>query len=74
MATNAQIPYMPGYGSITRALEGIKTAATPDRFTQDFLATKLGLKGGTPKPVIPFLKHCGLEGGRGLRRRNGAQV
>lgn len=60
MANNAQIPYMPGYGSITRALEGIKTAATPDRFTQDFLATKLGLKGGTPKPVIPFLKRTGF--------------
>ncbi|OBG37472.1 hypothetical protein A5671_19350 [Mycolicibacter heraklionensis] len=51
---------MNGYGSITKALEGIKAAATPERFTQDFLQTKLGLKGGTPKPVIPFLKRTGF--------------
>jgi len=50
------IPYVPSYGAITRALERIKEAQTPDRFTQDFLATKLGLKGGSPRPVIPFLK------------------
>lgn len=60
MATDASIPYMAGYGSITRTLEKIKDAATPDRFTQDFLATKLGLSGGTPKPVIPFLKRTGF--------------
>jgi Family of unknown function (DUF5343) len=60
MATTAQIPYIAGYGSITRALEGIKTAATRDRFTHDFLSTKLGLKGGTPRPVIPFLKRTGF--------------
>ncbi|KUI28025.1 hypothetical protein AU196_05595 [Mycobacterium sp. IS-1742] len=51
---------MNGYGSITKALDGIKSAATPERFTQDFLSTKLGLKGGTPKPVIPFLKRTGF--------------
>jgi hypothetical protein len=59
-ATPSQIPYMNGYGSITKALEGVKSAATPERFTQDFLDTKLGLKGGTPKPVIPFLKRTGF--------------
>lgn len=56
----AKLPYVTSYGSITRALEKIKQAATPDRFTQDFLATKLGLKGGSPKPVIPFLKRVGF--------------
>jgi hypothetical protein len=54
------IPYVPSYGSITRALERIKEAQTPDRFTQDFLATKLGLKGGSPRPVLPFLKRTGF--------------
>ncbi len=54
------IPYVPSYGAITRALERIKEAQTPDRFTQDFLATKLGLKGGSPRPVIPFLKRSGF--------------
>jgi hypothetical protein len=54
------IPYVPSYGAITRALERIKEAQTPDRFTQDFLATRLGLKGGSPRPVIPFLKRSGF--------------
>lgn len=54
------IPYVAAYGNITKALKGIQTAQTPDRFTQDFLATKLALKGGSAKPVIPFLKKTGL--------------
>src|SRR6202020_1128965 len=33
---------------------------TPDRFTVDFLETKLGLKGGGARPVIPFLKKTGF--------------
>lgn len=58
--TDAKVPYLQAYGNITKALQKIKTAQTPDRFTQDFLATKLGLKGGSPKPVIPFLKRTGF--------------
>lgn len=54
------IPYVTSYGAITKTLERIKDASTPDRFTQDFLATRLGLKGGSPKPVIPFLKRTGF--------------
>ncbi|HTX13176.1 MAG TPA: DUF5343 domain-containing protein [Solirubrobacteraceae bacterium] len=57
---DAAIPYVPSYGAITRALERVREAPTPERFTQDFLATKLGLKGGTPRPVIPFLKRTGF--------------
>lgn len=60
------LPYMNGYGTITKVLEKIKTAATPPRFTQDFLATKLGLPGGTPRPVIPFLKRAGFLGSDGI--------
>jgi hypothetical protein len=59
MAEN-RVPYVPAYGNITKALQRIKSASTPDRFTQDFLATKLDLKGGSPKPVIPFLKRTGF--------------
>jgi len=54
------VPYVTAYGNITRALNGIATASTPDRFTQDFLASKLGLKGGSSRPVIPFLKRVGF--------------
>ena len=55
MAENS-IPYVMAYGNINKALEAIKLAQTPDRFTQDFLANRLQLKGGTAKTVIPFLK------------------
>lgn len=54
------VPYLNAYGNVSRALEGIKKASTPDRFTQDFLAAKLGLPGGSAKPVIPFLKRTGF--------------
>lgn len=59
-------PYVTAYGNITKVLEKIQTAATPARFTQDFLATKLNLKGGSPKPVIPFLKRTGFLGSDGV--------
>jgi hypothetical protein len=62
----AQLPYMNAYGSITKALEKIKVAAVPDRFTQDFLGTKLGLSGGSAKPLIPFLKRVGFLGSDGV--------
>lgn len=57
-----KLPYLMAYGVITKTLEKIKSAATPDRFTQDFLSTKLGLRGGTAKAVIPFLKRVGFLG------------
>lgn len=56
------VPYMQAYGNITKTLEKVQTASTPDRFTQDFLATKLGLSGGAAKPVIPFMKRTGFLG------------
>jgi hypothetical protein len=59
------LPYVQAYGNITKALERIKTASTPDRFTQDFLATKLDMKGGSPRPVVPFLKRTGFLGSDG---------
>ncbi|WP_420617745.1 DUF5343 domain-containing protein [Candidatus Poriferisocius sp.] len=55
-----KLPYVTSTGSLTKALTKIQSAATPDRFTQDFLATKLGLSGGGAKPVIPFLKRTGF--------------
>jgi Family of unknown function (DUF5343) len=54
------LPYVTAYGNITKALQRIQAAATPPRFTQDFLATKLNLKGGSARPVIPFLKRTGF--------------
>ena len=43
---NETPPYMNAYGNIGRALNKIKSAQTPPRFTTDFLATKLDLSGG----------------------------
>ncbi|MDO8573735.1 MAG: DUF5343 domain-containing protein [Candidatus Daviesbacteria bacterium] len=64
-AVSIPVPYINSYGAISKALERIKTASTPDRFTQDFLSTKLNLKGGSPKPIIPFLKRTGFLNGDG---------
>lgn len=60
MPAESKLPYVTAYGNITKALQAIQRASTPDRFTQDFLSTKLGLPGGSPKPVIPFLKRTGF--------------
>ena len=59
MATNYP-PYMNAHGMITKILEKIKVAATPDRFTQDYLATELGFSGGSAKAFIPLAKRLGL--------------
>lgn len=60
------IPFVQAYGNVTKALERIQAAATPPRFTQDFLATKLDLAGGSARPLIPFLKRLGFLGSDGV--------
>lgn len=60
------LPFVHASGNITKALERIQVAATPSRFTQDFLGTKLDLKGGSAKPLIPFLKRLGFLGSDGV--------
>lgn len=56
----ADIPYMVASGSIIKILEKIKEAATPEVFSQDFLKTKLGFKGGNYLSFIPWAKKAGL--------------
>jgi hypothetical protein len=63
---NETPPYMNAYGNIGRALNKIKSAQTPPRFTQDFLSTKLDLSGGGARPLIPFLKRTGFLGSDGV--------
>lgn len=55
-----KLPYLASPGSLTKAFEKIKTAATPDRFTYDFVSTVIGIKGGTGRSLIPFLKRAGF--------------
>lgn len=58
MAEN--LPYSNSVGTLVNMLEKIKTASTPERFTQDFVSTKLGMKGGTAAGCIPLLKKMGF--------------
>lgn len=60
MSAESKLPYIMAYGNIKKALEKIKTAATPDRFSQDFLEKTLGMTGGGSRPVLPFLKRTGF--------------
>ena len=63
MAQN--LPYVTTVGTLEKMLEKIKKASVPDRFTQDFVNTKLAMKGGTPRAIIPFIKKLGLVAGDG---------
>jgi hypothetical protein len=55
-----QLPYMVSPGLIPKILTKIEEAKRPDRFTQDFLGTKLGYPSGSAKPIIPLLKRMGF--------------
>jgi len=55
-----KLPYLATPGSLVKALEKIKSAATPEHVTYDFISTVLGIKGGTGRSLIPFLKRAGL--------------
>jgi Family of unknown function (DUF5343) len=73
------LPYLASPGSIKTALERIRAAATPDRVTADFITTKLQIKGGTGRALIPYLKKIGFVNSDGSpsdiykRFRNNAQ-
>ena len=53
-------PYMHAYGNVTKILNKIKEAKTPDRFSHDYLGTVLGFSGGGARPFIPLAKRIGL--------------
>jgi hypothetical protein len=72
------LPYVNATSNVTKVLNKIKEAETPSRFSQDFLATTLQMPGGSPKPLIPFLKRIGFLGSDGTptdlyKRFRGAQ-
>lgn len=54
------LPYVQGYGGIQKLFEAIRRASVPPKFTQDFLASKLGLKSTSFRAMIPFLKRIGF--------------
>src|SRR5688500_11606548 len=54
------IPYFAVPGTLTKILEKIKSAATPDNFNGDFLENTLGFKGENYRTFIPWAKKTGL--------------
>lgn len=56
----ANLPYVATPGSIKTALEKIRSAATPERVTRDFVTAVLQIKGGTGGNLPPFLKRIGF--------------
>ena len=61
----SKLPYMLSVGLISKIMEKIQQARRPDRFTQDFLETKLGHSGGSARAIIPLLKRIGFLGSDG---------
>ncbi len=51
-----KLPYMAQPGVIPKILTKISEAKRPERFTQDYLATKLGFGGGNQMAFLPMLK------------------
>lgn len=56
----SKLPYVSVPGTMVKILNKIKEAQTPERFTGDFLETKLGFKGGPYRQFIPLSKKLGL--------------
>jgi len=54
------LPYVQATGTLETLLDKIKSASVPEKFSQDFVATKLLLKGGSGRALIPFVKRMGL--------------
>lgn len=54
------LPYMGASGLVSKILDKIKEAKTPDRFSQDFLGSVLGFPSGSAKPFIPLAKRLSL--------------
>ena len=56
MSTQVKLPYLASPGVIPKIFARVREARRPDRFTQDFLETKLGHSGGSARAIIPLLK------------------
>jgi hypothetical protein len=62
---SSKLPYVNQPGSILKIFEKVRHAQTPDRFTGDFLETKLGFRGGNYRQFIPLAKKLGFLGSDG---------
>ena len=59
---STKLPYVVQPGSIAKIFEKVREAQTPERFTGDFLSTKLGFRGGNYKQFVPLAKKLGFLG------------
>ena len=55
-AAMGTLPYITTPGNIVKALNGIKSAAVPDRVSQDFVKTILKIPSGSGDQMTSFLK------------------
>ncbi len=61
----ANLPYVTATGNVERALNAIKSAATPERVTQDFVKEVLNIPGGSGNQMTTFLKRIGFANSDG---------
>ena len=61
----ALLPYVTAPGNVERALNGIKSAATPDRVSQDFVKTILKIPGGSGDQITSYLRKIGFSNSDG---------
>lgn len=65
----SKLPYLASPGLIPKIFAKIQEARRPDRFTQDFLETKLGFSGGSARAIIPLLKRMNFVSSDGTPTR-----
>ncbi|MDO6765143.1 DUF5343 domain-containing protein [Agarivorans sp. 1_MG-2023] len=70
----ANLPYAQGAGTLETMLNKIKTASVPDNFSPDFVSTKLLMKGGSGRAIIPFIKKMGLVSADGTPTERYKQI
>lgn len=61
----ASLPYVTAPGNVGKALRAIKSAATPEAVSQDFVKTILGIPGGSGNQMTAYLKKIGFANSDG---------
>ena len=56
----ATLPYVTAPGNVTKALNAIISASTPEKVTQDFVKEMLGIPGGSGNQMASYLKKVGF--------------
>src|SRR6185312_12787382 len=54
------LPYLASNKNVAELFNKIGSAAVPPKFTQEFLATTIGLKGTNDRSLIPLLRNLGF--------------